>query len=57
MTPTHITAVEEAIQAFEYMHTAKHIGKVVITIPPMQTIEDKLRSDATYYSEHKIVLV
>lgn len=46
--PITLFPIEEAIQAFEYMQTAKQIGKVVIEIPPALNIEDKIRPDATY---------
>ena len=50
LNPLPITrfSIENAIQAFEYMEAAKHIGKVVIEIPTVPTIQDKIHSNATY---------
>lgn len=46
--PVTLFPIEEAIQAFEYMQTAQNIGKVVITLPPQPSIEDKILSNAAY---------
>jgi NADPH:quinone reductase-like Zn-dependent oxidoreductase len=50
LSPLPITTfpIEQAIQAFDYMRAARHIGKVVIELPPAKTLRDIIRPDATY---------
>ena len=50
LKPMPITSfpIEEAIHAFEYMQAAKHIGKVVIELPPAELMEHKIHKNATY---------
>lgn len=50
LKPLKITRfpIENAIEAFEYMQTGKHIGKVVIELPEIKSFENLIRKNATY---------
>jgi malonyl CoA-acyl carrier protein transacylase len=47
--PRKIFPITEAISAFRYMQQAKHIGKIVVTLPSAQVNDSvPLRDDSTY---------
>jgi myxalamid-type polyketide synthase MxaB len=41
-------AIEDAVNAFRYMAQAKHIGKVVLTLPPRSPQQPLIRADGRY---------
>jgi 8-amino-7-oxononanoate synthase len=46
--PTTVFPIEEAANAFRYMAQAKHIGKVVITLPEIASQPFAIREDGSY---------
>lgn len=46
--PIKTFPIEESIDAFKYLQGGNNIGKVVITLPPQEKVEDKISPNATY---------
>lgn len=46
--PKKVFAIEAAPQAFRYMAQARHIGKVVLTLPPVAPQQSLIQAEATY---------
>jgi acyl transferase domain-containing protein/acyl carrier protein len=47
--PATVFSIQDVANAFRYMAQSKHIGKVVVSIPPMQnTQETTIQNDSTY---------
>ncbi|MBE9077761.1 aminotransferase class I/II-fold pyridoxal phosphate-dependent enzyme [Romeria aff. gracilis LEGE 07310] len=46
--PKAVFPIEAAPQAFRYMAQARHIGKVVLTLPPVAPQQSLIRAGATY---------
>ena len=45
--PTHVFGIEQTVEAMRFMASAKHIGKIVLRVPPKVTA--LVRTDATYW--------
>ena len=45
--PTHVFGIEQTVEAMRFMASAKHIGKIVLRVPPRMTA--LVRTDATYW--------
>jgi len=50
LQPMPITefSIEQVIHAFRYMQEARHIGKVVVSLAPKQSIKESIKSEVSY---------
>ena len=46
--PNHVFSIEEVSEAFQFMAQAKHIGKVVLSMPAQQQPTEHIKSNKSY---------